>query len=72
MIQLELFEPDLKEELYKLRSEFVNVQRALFARIGEMRKEHEFLYNQVEILVGVIEDRLPESEQTPGDIKNGL
>lgn len=65
MVQLDLFETPLEKELKEVRHELRNLQRALFARIGELKKEHEFLYTQVEILVDVIE-KIPSTEELNG------
>lgn len=55
MIQTDLFEQPYEHELRDVRNELRNLQRALFARLADLKKEHEFLYTQVEILVDVME-----------------
>lgn len=53
MTQLELIEPspfELKEENKRLRSEMNDLRKAVFARISEMKKEHEVLYAHCQVI----------------------
>ena len=60
MIQIEMFPPTEQEiisELHKTKVELGSMRRAAFAQISELRKDYEFLQDQLEVILDLLNEK---------------